>query len=211
MNLTFEKQLWSQGYTHIVGVDEVGRGPLAGPLVAAAVILDPDHMIEGLNDSKQLSAKKRQELLIQIKDKAIAYAYSFIDEATIDTINIYQASKKGMLEAIKKLNVQPDYILSDAMPLDESGLPYQAIIKGDSLSASIAAASILAKETRDAYMKIQSQTYPGYDFEHNMGYPTKKHRDALKRIGICPIHRKSYKPVKDMIEQQLSFWEEENV
>lgn len=209
MNLKYENELWNQGYTYVVGVDEVGRGPLAGPLVAAAVILDPQNPIPGLNDSKQLSAKKRQVLLKEIESKAIAYAYSFVDEGTIDTINIYQASKKGMLDAISQLPVKPEHILSDAMPLPESRLPYTAIIKGDTLSASIAAASILAKEVRDAYMIEQSRLYPGYDFEHNKGYPTKKHREAIKALGICPIHRKSYKPVKDAIEHQLRLWEDE--
>ncbi len=204
--LEYEKKLWNEGIKYIVGVDEVGRGPLAGPLVAGAVILDPLNPIEGLKDSKQLSAKKRQELLIEIKSKAIAYAFCFIDEKTIDYINIYQASKKGMLDAIKKLKITPNYILSDAMPLPESDLPYEAIIKGDTLSASIAAASILAKVVRDEYMIEQSKKYPGYDFENNKGYPTKKHLEALKTIGICAIHRRTYKPVKDTLEKQISLW-----
>jgi len=203
----FELELWGQGYKYVVGTDEVGRGPLAGPLVAAAVILDPKKTIEGLNDSKQLTAKRRQELFIEIQKHAIAYSICFVDEDTVDKINIYQASKKGMLDAIVALNVKPDYILSDAMPLKEASTPFQAIIKGDTLSASIAAASILAKETRDAYMIEQAKIYPGYDFENNKGYPTKKHLLALKSKGICPIHRKTYKPVKDIIEKQLSLWE----
>lgn len=204
----FETKLWQQGYKHIAGTDEVGRGPLAGPVVAAAVVLDPLNPIEGLADSKTLTHKQRQELLGEIMKKALAYAFCFVDEQTIDKINIYQASKKAMLESISKLGVEVDYILSDAMPLPESGLPFEAIIKGDSLSASIAAASILAKETRDAFMIEESIKYPGYDFENNKGYPTAKHLEALSRIGICPIHRKSYKPVKDILEKQLSLWEE---
>ncbi len=203
----YENKLWQQGYKYIVGTDEVGRGPLAGPLVAAAVVLDPQNPIEGLNDSKQLSSKKRQELLKEILEKAISYSYAFISEETIDRINIYQASKKAMLDSIGKLEVKPDFILSDAMPLPESGIPFEAIIKGDTLSASIAAASILAKETRDAFMIEQSKIYSGYDFENNKGYPTEKHFEALKKIGICAIHRKSFKPVKDIIEKQLSLWE----
>lgn len=209
--LKFEKDLLQKGYQYIVGVDEVGRGPLAGPLVAAAVILDPENPISGLNDSKQLTAKKRQELLQKIKDNAVAYAYAFVDESTIDQINIYQASKKGMLDAIGKLKVKPDFILSDAMPLPESSIPYQAIVKGDTLSASIAAASIVAKEIRDAYMVGQSVLYPGYDFENNKGYPTPKHLKALQDIGICKIHRRSYQPVKDALRHQLSLWEESDV
>ena len=203
----YEKRLWNKNFKYVVGVDEVGRGPLAGPLVAAAVILDPNQTIEGLNDSKQLSSAKRKQLQKEIEKKAIAFSYCFVDENTIDRINIYQASKLGMLEAIKNLNVKPDYILSDAMPLPESNLPFDAIIKGDTLSASIAAASIIAKEIRDEYMIKMDDRYPGYDFKHNMGYPTPKHLEALKQIGICKIHRKTYKPVKAVIETQLSLWE----
>lgn len=209
--LQFEQDLWNKGYRYVAGTDEVGRGPLAGPVVAAAVILDPNKPIIGLNDSKQLTAKQRQRLLLEIKKNAVAYAVSFVSEDVIDTINIYQASKKAMLEAISLLEVTPDYILSDAMPLSESDIEFKAIIKGDTLSASIAAASILAKETRDSYMIEQSKIYPGYDFEHNMGYPTQKHLAAIKTIGICKIHRKSYKPVKDVLEHQISLWEDENV
>jgi ribonuclease HII len=204
---SFEKNLWNRGFKYVVGVDEVGRGPLAGSLVAAAVILDPNNKIEGLKDSKQLSHKKRQILLKEIKEKALAYAYHFVDVSTIDTINIYQASKKGMIEAIKKLKIVPDFILSDAMPLKEIDIAYESIIKGDTLSASIAAASILAKETRDEYMIEMDKIYPGYGFKNHKGYPTKEHLKALNDIGICDIHRKTYKPVKNRIEKQLSLWE----
>ncbi len=209
--LKYETELWNQGYKYIVGVDEVGRGPLAGPLVAAAVILDPDNPIEGLNDSKQLSAKKRSLLLKEIEERSLAFSYVFIDEKTIDQINVYQASKKGMLEAIKKLKIKPDYILSDAMPLKESDLPFEAIIKGDTLSASIAAASIVAKEIRDTFMIEQARAYPGYGFESNKGYPTKDHFEALERLGVCAIHRRTYRPVKNILERQMSLWGEEDV
>ncbi|MCK5731902.1 MAG: ribonuclease HII [Tenericutes bacterium] len=207
MMLKYEKALWKKGIKYIVGVDEVGRGPLAGPLVAAAVILDPNNIIEGLNDSKQLSSKKRKLLKKEIEKNAIAYSYVFIDVEVVDRINVYQASKLGMLEAIKKLKVKPDYILSDAMPLKESEIPFESIIKGDTLSASIAAASIIAKEIRDDYMIKMDSVYPGYDFVNNKGYPTRKHLDALKRIGVCEIHRKTYKPVKEILEKQLALWE----
>ena len=203
----YEKRLWSLNFKYVAGVDEVGRGPLAGPLVAAAVILDPNQSIEGLNDSKQLTATRRRQLKKEIEEKAIAFSYSFIDETTIDRINIYQASKLGMLESIKSLNVRPDYVLSDAMPLNESELPNDAIIKGDTLSASIAAASIIAKEIRDEYMIKMDKRYPGYDFLNNKGYPTKKHLEALEELGVCKIHRKTYKPVKKVLETQLSLWE----
>lgn len=203
----FEQELWGKGIHFVVGVDEVGRGPLAGALVAAAVILDPDNPIEGLNDSKQLTHKKRVLLKKEIEEKALAYSFCFIDEQTIDQINIYQASKLGMIRAIEQLPIKPQYILSDAMPLKESGYPYEAIIKGDTLSASIAAASIIAKEVRDEYMIEMDKQYPGYDFSKNKGYPTKTHLEAIKKIGVCEIHRKSYKPVKDVLKQQLSLWE----
>jgi len=204
---SYEKNLWNRGIKYVVGVDEVGRGPLAGSLVAAAVILDPNNPIEGLKDSKQLSHKRRQVLLKEIKEKALAYAYHFVNVETIDKINIYQASKRGMIEAIKKLDIIPNFILSDAMPLEEIGIPFKSIIKGDTLSASIAAASILAKETRDDYMIEMDGIYPGYGFKRHKGYPTKEHIKALNEIGICDIHRKTYKPVKNIIFKQLSLWE----
>ncbi|MBI9009858.1 MAG: ribonuclease HII [Tenericutes bacterium] len=204
---SFEKNLWNSGFKYVVGVDEVGRGPLAGALVAAAVILDPNNPIIGLNDSKQLSHKKRVELLKEIKEKALAYAYHFVDVETIDKINIYQSSKLAMIESIKKLDIQAEFILSDAMPLKEAEIPYEAIIKGDTLSASIAAASILAKETRDDYMIEMDKLYPGYGFRNHKGYPTKAHLAAMDQIGICDIHRKSYKPVQKIIQKQLSLWE----
>lgn len=203
----YEENLWNRNINYVVGVDEVGRGPLAGPVVAAAVILDPNNRIEGLKDSKQLSSKRRKELLVLIKENAIAYAYSFVNEKTIDIINIYQASKKAMLDAIGKLEIKPEYILSDAMPLAESNLPFESIIKGDTLSASIAAASILAKETRDDFMIEMDLKYPGYGFAKHKGYPTKQHLFVLEQKGICEIHRKTYKPVKRIIERQITFWE----
>lgn len=204
---SYEKNLWNRGFKYVVGVDEVGRGPLAGALVAAAVILDPNNPIIGLKDSKQLSHKKRVELLIEIKEKALAYAYHFVNVETIDKINVYQSSKLAMMESIKKLNIQAEFILSDAMPLKEMEIPYEAIIKGDTLSASIAAASILAKETRDDYMIEMDKQYPGYGFKKHKGYPTKAHLAALEQIGICDIHRKTYKPVQKIIQKQLSLWE----
>ena len=203
----FENELWNKGVNYIAGTDEVGRGPLAGPLVACAVILDRLNPIEGLNDSKQLSAKKRKKLKLEIEEKALAIKYIFIDEETIDRINIYQSSKLGMLKAIEHLDIKPEYILSDAMPLNETDIPFDSIIKGDTLSASIAAASIIAKEVRDEYMIKIAKKYPGYDFENNKGYPTKKHLEALKKIGICDIHRLTYKPVKETLEKQLTLWE----
>ncbi len=203
---SFENDLLNQGYRYICGVDEVGRGPLAGPLVAAAVILDPKNPIEGLNDSKKLSAKKRQVLFKEIKEKAIDYAYVFISHKVVDEINVYQASKLGMIKSIESLKQNPDYILSDAMPL-ELEIPNLPIIKGDAKSASIAAASIVAKEIRDAYMVKMDSKYPGYGFKNHKGYPTKEHKNALKELGICDIHRLTYKPVMEIMNVQLSIWE----
>lgn len=199
----FENELLGKGYRFIAGCDEVGRGPLAGPVVAAAVILDDSIIIPGLNDSKKLTEKKRNALNIEIRNKAIAYAIVYIYEDEIDKINIYQASKKAMMEAIKKLEPHPDYVLSDAMKLPELNIPYLSIIKGDTLSASIAAASIIAKVDRDCYMVEMSLKYPEYGFEKHKGYPTKQHLDALITHGVLPIHRKTYKPVRDQIVKQI--------
>ena len=201
----FENALISRNIHLICGVDEAGRGPLAGPVVAGAVILNPKDMIEGLNDSKQLTDKLRHELAIEIKARALAYSVYFVSPKIIDEINIYQASKLAMIEAIKALSIQPEHILSDAMPLKELEIPFTAIIKGDCLSASIAAGSILAKVARDEYMIEMALKYPGYHFENNKGYPTKIHLEAIERLGITPIHRKSYHPVKAVLEKQLTF------
>lgn len=200
----FENELLSKGYLLIAGCDEVGRGPLAGPLVAAAVILDDKTLIPGLNDSKKLSDKKRVLLDKEIKEKATAFSIVYISETEVDKINVYQASKKAMIEAVKSLKVQPDYVLSDAMPLNELGIPFLSIIKGDTLSASIAAASIIAKVERDRYMIELSEVYPEYGFEKHKGYPTKQHLDALEKYGVLPVHRKTYKPVQDKLSRQIN-------
>lgn len=200
----YENRLINAGYQYICGVDEAGRGPLAGPVVAGAVILNPAVTIEGLNDSKQLSEKARNQLAEAIKKQALSYSVAFISPEVIDTINIYQASKLAMIEAIKGLSIQPDYLLSDAMPLSGQPIPFEAIIKGDCLSASIAAGSILAKVARDDYMVKMAMIYPGYGFEQHKGYPTKQHLQALDTLGITPIHRKSYHPVQQVIERQLT-------
>ena len=203
MNLyQFETQLWRNGHDFVAGCDEVGRGPLAGPVVAAAVILDPDVTIPGLNDSKQLSHAKRVLLKQKIETHAIAYHVSFIGPNQIDQINIYQASRVAMLDAISHLTPQPTYVLSDAMPLPQLGIPYQDIIKGDQKSATIAAASILAKVARDEYMIEMAKVYPGYGLERNMGYPTKEHKAALQQLGPTPIHRMTYGPVRDWMLKQ---------
>lgn len=203
----YESKYCDKGYTVIAGTDEVGRGPLAGPVVASAVILDPLSLIEGLNDSKQLSLKKRNVLYDQIMRQAKAVKTIFLGPEVIDEINIYQASKKAMIDAINSLEITPEVVLSDAMPLRIEGMINEAIIKGDTLSASIAAASIVAKVERDRYMVRMSKNYPKYGFEKHKGYPTPQHLKALKEFGPCPIHRTSYAPVRDVINQQVSLFD----
>lgn len=195
----FEKTLWEEGYEYIAGCDEVGRGPMAGPLVVAAVIL-PKEGIEGLNDSKKLSAKKREELSKIIKEKAIDYAITYIDVDEVDSLNVYQASKKAMIESVRKLK-KVDYVLSDAMPIDFE-YPVKDIIKGDSKSASIAAASIIAKVERDHYMDELALKYPVYGFEKHKGYVTKYHLAAIEKYGVIDEHRKSFAPVQRVLAQK---------
>lgn len=196
----YEEKLLKEGYKLICGVDEVGRGPLAGPVVAAAVILKPGVRID-VTDSKKLTKKRRRNLVPIIKEHSIAISISFIDNKEIDKINILEASKKAMLEAIKGLKVKPDYVLSDAIKLEDYlEIPTKAIIKGDLKVASIASASIIAKEARDDYMETMDLKYPKYGFKKHMGYPTKLHLEKIKEYGICEIHRKTFKPIKDMIK-----------
>lgn len=200
----YERLLWDQGLRHVAGCDEVGRGPLAGPVVAAAVILDPDDLIDGLNDSKQLSEGRREQLALEIRRRALAYHVTFLDAATIDAVNIYQASRLAMLEAIAKLTIRPQHVLSDAMPLPSLAVPWQSIIKGDANSATIAAASILAKVARDHHMIEMDARYPGYGFAQHKGYPTKVHKAALLEHGPCAIHRRTYQPVIDAMQRQAT-------
>ncbi|MGX7031111.1 ribonuclease HII [Vagococcus zengguangii] len=195
----FERAARQQAYQYIAGVDEVGRGPLAGPVVAAAVILPENPDLVGLNDSKQLSHAKRAELLTKIKEQALAIGIGIVSPEEIDRINIYEATKVAMTQAIEALNPQPDYLLLDAMKLPNIALPQESIIKGDAKSIAIAAASIVAKETRDQMMSEYEQQYPGYGFAENAGYGTAKHLAGLNSLGITPIHRKTFAPIKDMI------------
>lgn len=197
----YERELALQGYQNIVGVDEVGRGPMAGPLVAAAVILDPGKTIIGLNDSKKLSPKKRDYLYEIIMSKAIAVGVAFIDVKEVDKINVYQASKKAMKQAIMGLKTKVDYILADAMNLDLA-TPSLSIIKGDSKSASIAAASIVAKVLRDQYMKQLQNKYPLYSFSLHKGYVTKAHLAEIATHGLTPEHRRSFSPVRKILEHK---------
>ncbi|UKS55029.1 ribonuclease HII [Exiguobacterium acetylicum] len=193
--LAFEEQYRQQGYVRIAGVDEVGRGPLAGPVVAAAVILPEGFYHPGLTDSKQMSKIQRQTALKHLQEVA-EIAIGIIEPAEIDEINIYQASKQAMQNAVRQL--QPDALLVDAMTL-EGDTPQQSLIKGDARSVSIAAASVVAKETRDAMMEEYAINYPGYGFETHAGYGTPTHLQALDTLGVTPIHRKTFRPVKERL------------
>ena len=188
----FEENCYTKGYRFVCGVDEAGRGPLAGPVCAAAVILPANIQIHGLNDSKKLTDKKRRELMPVIKEKAIAYGIAFSDEKEIDEINILQATFLAMERAISMLQIKPDYVLIDGNRLKDFGFPSEAVIHGDCLSASIAAASILAKVTRDDLMLQMAEKYPRYGFDVHKGYGTKAHYAALQEYGPCSIHRMSF-------------------
>ena len=190
----------TQGYRVVAGCDEAGRGALIGPLYAAAVILDPAISIPGINDSKKLTAQRRELLAVEIRAKAVAWQVVSVTAEEVDAINVYEASRQGMLRALKALIPVPDFILTDAMPLRENGvdfcIPHRAIIHGDALSVSIAAASILAKVERDAHMALLDGVFPQYGLARNKGYGTRDHLNALARFGPCAEHRKTYQPVR---------------
>lgn len=197
--LTYEKELYAQGIQLIAGVDEVGRGPLAGPVVAAAVILPGNCKILGLNDSKKIPKSKHQAIYQAVLDQALSVGIGVKDNQVIDQVNIYEATKLAMLEAIQELDQQPQHLLIDAMKLDVP-ISQTSIIKGDANSLSIAAASIVAKVTRDQMMAAYDQEYPGYDFGQNAGYGTTKHLEGLEKHGVTPIHRRSFEPIKSMTD-----------
>lgn len=192
----YEQEGRAAGYKLICGIDEVGRGPLAGPVVAAAVILPESFYLVGIDDSKKLSEEKREHYFEAIQKQALGIGIGIIESEEIDAINIYEATKKAMLAAVEQLTVKPDYLLIDAMKLN-TPIPTQSIIKGDANSISIAAASIIAKVTRDRLMKKLAIDYPAYHFSKNMGYGTKEHLLAIELYGITPHHRKSFAPIKD--------------
>lgn len=197
-----EKNLWDEGYANIAGCDEAGRGPLFGPVVAASVILPHDFVLEGLNDSKKLTEKKREEYYPIIMEQALAVGISIVSAEEIDEINIYEASRQGMLRAIASMNIKPDYIITDAMPLDGfTDIKHESIIKGDAKSISIAAASVIAKVTRDRLMYEEDKKHPEYEFAKHKGYPTKKHIELLNKYGIIDGYRKTYGPVKKYLEE----------
>lgn len=197
--LQFERQARLRGYHAIAGIDEVGRGPLAGPVVTAAVILPENAGLFGVNDSKQLSAHQREELFDEIQAKAVSIGIGIMDQQVIDKVNIYQATKLAMQQAIDHLSIKPDFLLIDAMKLANQ-IPQENLIKGDARSVSIAAASIIAKVTRDRMMVDFSKLYPGYGFEHNAGYGTKEHLEGLQKYGITPIHRRTFAPIKNFLK-----------
>ena len=198
--LNYEKSLYARGIELIAGVDEVGRGPLAGPVVAAAVILPKLCKIKGLNDSKKIPKSKHEAIYNQVMKEAVAVGIGIKDNYVIDDVNIYEATKLAMIEAIEKLNPQPEHLLIDAMNLD---LPIEqtSIIKGDANSLSIAAASIVAKVTRDKMMADYEQEFPGYAFAKNAGYGTKEHLSGIDKFGVTPIHRRSFEPIKSIIKK----------
>lgn len=196
--LQYEKEIYQSGYNIIAGIDEVGRGPLAGPVVTAAVILPKDCRIMGINDSKKLSEKKRNELYDIIINNTVAYSFGVVSPKEIDEINILQATYKAMREALSKLSVKPDFVLADAVTIPDIECEQKGIIKGDAKSLSIGAASIIAKVHRDRMMEEYSKIYPEYHFEKNKGYGSKEHLEAIKKYGISPIHRKSF--LKNILE-----------
>ena len=197
-NYQYERELYQKGINYIGGIDEVGRGPLIGPVVAACVVLPKDLYIEGLTDSKKLSEKKRNYYYEVICEKAIAIGIGVVDEKRIDEINIYEATKEAMLLAIKNTNIKMEYILIDAMPL-ELDIPTTSIIKGDALSESIAAASVIAKVTRDRMMYELDKEYPEYGFAKHKGYPTKEHINNVKQYGLLDNYRFTFKPISVLI------------
>ena len=199
--LEYENNLYNEGVTLIAGVDEVGRGPLIGPVVACACILPVNFYHKDIKDSKKLSEKKREEMYKIIKENAISIGLGIVSEKVIDEVNIYEATKIAMKEAIKNLNITPEHVLIDAMKL-ELNIPSTSIIKGDAKSESIAAASIIAKVTRDHMLDEMDKEYPMYDLKNNKGYGTKKHLEALQTYGPCKYHRVSYSPVRNVLNEK---------
>lgn len=201
----FEAQAYREGWRRVAGCDEAGRGSLLGPLYAAAVILDQDKPIQGLDDSKKLTADVRRSLAAEIREKAAAFHVVAIPASEVDDLNVYEASRQAMLRALAALVLAPDFVLTDAMPLQGSGappkfvIPHRAIVHGDAQSVSIAAASILAKVARDAHLEELDRIYPQYRLAQNKGYGTPDHLEALRQFGPCPEHRKTFQPIKDYL------------
>ncbi len=201
--LHFETSWLAKGYSHIAGLDEAGRGPLAGPVVAAAVILPPGERYPGINDSKKLRPAAREREYDLIREKALAFAISEVSQEEIDTLNILVASRKAMERAVRGLALVPGFLLIDGIVPLETELPQKCIKKGDQRSQSVAAASILAKVTRDRLMEAYHQQYPQYNFQKNKGYGTREHLEALQAHGVCPIHRRSFRGVKELLASKM--------
>ncbi len=211
--LKFEIELWQQGFEQIVGVDEAGVGPLAGPVVAGAAILPRDYKLRELNDSKKLDEATRDELAERIKNDAVAWAIGVAEVEEIDRLNIYQAGLLARRRAVEALNIKPDFVLVDARKIPELAMPQRGIVRGDAQSASIAAASILAKTSRAAMMLDLDRQFPGYGLAGHKGYPTPEHFAALRRLGASPIHRRSFRPVREVLgldPTQASLFNEES-
>lgn len=193
----YEKELYEQGINYIAGVDEVGRGPLIGPVVTACVILPKDFVCDGLTDSKKLSEKKREIFYDYIMEHALSVSVGMMSEKVIDEVNIYEATKLAMYEAVNNSKIKPEHVLIDAMKLEKLEIPSTSIIKGDAKSISIAAASVIAKVTRDRMMDELDKEYPMYGFKKHKGYPTKMHVEAIEKYGVLEQHRKTFKPVSE--------------
>jgi ribonuclease HII len=199
----FERAAWRRGLTRVAGVDEAGRGPLAGPVVAAAVVLAPDTRIRGLDDSKRLEPEVREDLYGVIRDRASAWAVGIIDQGTIDRINILEATRAAMLAALDGLDVQPELVLTDFVEVRGLCYPQQNLVRGDQRSASVAAASIVAKVTRDRLMEEADRAFPQYGFARHKGYATEEHRAALEQHGPCNLHRKTFRSVWELAQGEL--------
>jgi ribonuclease HII len=191
--LTLERALWGAGRTRVAGVDEAGVGPLAGPVVAAAVVFGPGRFVRGVRDSKALSPARRERLAGDIVAECLAFAYGIVEPEEIDRLNIYRASLEAMRRAVESLAVRPDHVLVDARTIPSISIPQEGIVRGDAICHAIAAASILAKVFRDAAMAELDDRFPGYGFRRHKGYPTVAHREAIRRMGPCPVHRKSFR------------------
>ena len=201
--LQYENEAYQKGYHYIIGLDEAGRGPMAGPLVVGGVIFPKGFYDERINDSKKLTEKKREALYDFIIEKALAYDIEVISVEEVDKLTVYEASRTGMRRIIERIGVKPDFALTDAMPLGDDAIDHLSIIKGDAKSASIAAASIIAKVTRDRLMLQYDEQYPEYGFAQHKGYGTAEHIAALRKYGPCSIHRKSFEPVTSMIKGEI--------
>ncbi len=200
----YERNLWEQGIELVAGMDEVGRGPLIGPVVTACVILPKDFYLKGLTDSKKLSEKKREEFYSYIMEHALSIGIGMMDEKVIDEVNIYEATKLAMYQAVQNSKVVPEHVLIDAMKLEKLPMPSTSIIKGDSKSISIAAASVVAKVTRDHMMIELGKKYPMYGFESHKGYPTKKHIEAIQKYGLIDGYRLTFQPIASMVKKDIA-------